>query len=111
MSAAADRAVHCDVTRRGPQAADDFVDHDRPMAPRLNLILPTIEPAAVFGGVTTALDIFLLAAARTGSDVRIILDDFNSRPDRTVLDSIGRRFGLEPEQILLLPRIEQSPRR
>ncbi|MBN8841284.1 MAG: hypothetical protein J0I25_13915, partial [Sphingomonadales bacterium] len=52
------------------------VSRDPDDSPRLSLVIPSVAPAAAFGGVMTGVDVFLRLAAETGARARIILDDF-----------------------------------
>lgn len=78
--------------------------------PRLNLVIPSIEPRMAFGGVLTGLDFYLRLAAATGAQARVIIDDFNPAPDRSVLDAACRRIGLEPARVTVVPRATDAPR-
>lgn len=77
--------------------------------PRLNLIIPTINPGQAFGGVTTALDLFISLGVVGGMDLRIILDEIDARPDRSVVDRIAARKAMRPDQIEILPRTRAIP--
>ena len=48
--------------------------------PRINLLVPTIDPAHIFGGISTALDFYKLLAKACGVDARIITTDGQSSP-------------------------------
>ncbi len=51
--------------------------------PRLNLLVPTINPSQAFGGISTALKVFAALEARYASvaDFRIIVTDTRTRPE------------------------------
>lgn len=85
------------------------VSRDPDDSPRLNLVIPTVAPAAAFGGVMTGVDVFLRLAAETGARARIILDDFDSNPDRSVVDGACRRIGLDPARVAIVPRRDDRP--
>lgn len=76
--------------------------------PRFNLVLPSVNPAWAFGGVTTAIDVFLEIGRRTGVDLRIVLDDFGP-VDRSVVDARAVRAGIEPSVIDILGRTAEVP--
>ena len=79
------------------------------IAPRLTLVLPTIAREKLFGGVSTGLDIFLALGRRTGADLRVIVDDFDPRPDRTALDAKAVAHGIDSCRIDLIPRDSVEP--
>ena len=58
---------------------------DSQRRPRLTLVIPGVSPSKAFGGVTTAVDIFLELGKRTGADLRILLDDFERGVERVAL--------------------------
>ena len=49
--------------------------------PRLNLIVPTLQPAKVFGGLTTAIMLFKEVAAALGEDVDLRIISLSERVD------------------------------
>ena len=49
--------------------------------PRLNLIVPTLQPAKVFGGLTTAIKLFKEVAAALGEDVDLRIISLSERVD------------------------------
>ena len=69
-------------------------DPDPNLRPRLTLVMPQIDPAWAFGGVTTGIDIFFDLCRRTGADARIITD---RGADRGVVEPRAARFGVTPE--------------
>lgn len=77
--------------------------------PRISLVIPTVDPAAAFGGVLTGLDFHLRLAAATGARARIIIDDFNVAPDRSVVDATCRRVGIDPATVVVVPRDTDEP--
>jgi hypothetical protein len=77
--------------------------------PRLSLVIPSVSPHAAFGGVTTGLDIFLEIGLRTGADLRIVMDEFERRTDRTLVDRRARAIGLDPDAIEIVSRTDQIP--
>jgi hypothetical protein len=70
-------------------------DQDR--RPRLSLVMPSIDPAWAFGGVTTAIDIFFELCHRTGAQARIITDGM---ADDAVVARRAAKFGLTPEYLV-----------
>lgn len=78
--------------------------------PRLTLVINSIAPSKAFGGVATGLDIFLEIGQRTGADLRVVLDDFERRFDRSVIDRRLTSFGLDPGQVEVVPRTSTTPR-
>ena len=67
---------------------------DTGLLPRLSLIMPSIEAAWAFGGVTTGIDIFLELCRRTGAEARIITE---GTADKGVVERRALPFGLNPE--------------
>ena len=78
--------------------------------PRLNLVIPTIHPDLAFGGITTALDLFIRLGVSTGADMRILLDDWGARPDRSVVDRIAAKQNIAPQRIEVVARTTEIPR-
>lgn len=58
---------------------------DHAAEPRLNLVLPTLDPAHAFGGVMTGLDLTFNIAGRCDLPVRIIGDRIGDAPDRQLI--------------------------
>ncbi|WP_286772847.1 hypothetical protein, partial [Sphingomonas sp. 66-10] len=85
------------------------MSRDTDDSPRLNLVIPSIAPSAAFGGVLTGLDLYLRLVAATGARARIILDDFDLAPDRSVVDAASRRVGVDPARIAIVPRRDDRP--
>ncbi|MCW6536559.1 hypothetical protein [Sphingomonas lycopersici] len=85
------------------------MSRDTDDSPRLNLVIPSIAPSAAFGGVLTGLDLYLRLVAATGARARIILDDFDLAPDRSVVDAASRRVGVDPARIAIAPRRDDRP--
>lgn len=77
---------------------------------RLSLVIPTIEPAAAFGGILTGLDLFLELGQRSGAELRLVLDDLGPDPDTSVLVKHAQKAGMDPAKIEVLPRREHAPR-
>ncbi|NIF29805.1 hypothetical protein F3J44_25995 [Pantoea sp. Tr-811] len=50
------------------------------LKPRINLLVPTIDPVHIFGGIATALDFYKRLAIACGFDARIITTDGASSP-------------------------------
>lgn len=88
-----------------PLPEEDLYLHDYQVAfddsakSRLSLIIPTIATSKAFGGVMTALELFLELGKRTGVDVRIVIDHPETSSDRSLVDRRARALGLEPENI------------
>ena len=77
---------------------------------RINLVLPTIAPDKMFGGVSTALEIVGQVSALADADLRLILDDFDTKVDYEAALRILERVGLERTRIRIEARLEQVPR-
>lgn len=96
-------------------ALEDIVLHDYKVVadadtrPRLSLIIPSVDPAGAFGGVTTGVDIYLTLCQRTGAQPRIITDDFERKLDRDMIDRRASALRLDPTTIEICPRIEEVP--
>lgn len=96
-------------------ALEDMVLHDYVLmpdhspVPRLSLIIPSVDPAGVFGGASTALDIFFETCIRTGAQPRVILDEFDRRPDPSALHRRAAASGVDPASIELLRRTSETP--
>jgi hypothetical protein len=88
---------------------DYVLEEDPDSQPRLSLILPTIDPAAAFGGVATAFDILFEICARTGAQPRVIIDAFDRHLDRSALDRRAAAVGIDPSSIQLWRRTEETP--
>lgn len=72
-----EHSASCITAHRIPESYRVLFAPDFSTKPRLNLILPTVNPAEVFGGISTALKVFdqLRAASIEKIDVRIIVTD------------------------------------
>lgn len=96
-------------------ALEDIVLHDYVLAPdadarpRVSLVIPSVDPAGAFGGVTTAIDIFLDVCVRTGAQPRIIIDDFERRLDRSFIDRRAAGIGLDPASVEIVRRTAEAP--
>lgn len=96
-------------------ALEDIVLHDYVAVrdesdrPRLSLVIPSVHPLGVFGGVTTAVDIFLEICLRTGAEARIITDDYERTQDRSFIDRRAAGLGLDPSAIEILGRSAEKP--
>jgi hypothetical protein len=66
-----------------PQARSIIYSLSASTRPRVNLLVPTINPSQVFGGVSTALDIFnaLETRYKSTTDFRLIVTDAQTRPE------------------------------
>jgi O-antigen biosynthesis protein len=88
-----------------PPPEEDLYLHDYQVAfdpsarSRLSLIIPTIATSKAFGGVMTALELFLELGKRTGVDLRIVIDNRETPSGRALVDKRARALGLEPENI------------
>jgi glycosyltransferase involved in cell wall biosynthesis len=71
---------------------------------RLSLVLPSLSPTSVYGGVATGLDIFVESAKRANAQARLVFDDFDRRFDRDFLESSARRAGVDYASIEICPR-------
>jgi hypothetical protein len=85
------------------------LDVDPNPNPRLTLVIPSVARKKAFGGVTTGIEIFLQSGKRAGMDLRILIDDFEDRQDRSLVDDMARSIGLDPHAIEILPRAARSP--
>src|SRR5262249_41363650 len=63
---------------------------------RLSLVIPSLNPAKAFGGITTGVEIFLGIGRQTGAELRIILDDFERSMDISVLEKRAQMLDLAP---------------
>jgi hypothetical protein len=96
--------------RLAPPALEETVLHPYEMrrasggALRISLVIPTLAPERVFGGIATGLEIFLECGRRTGAQLRILLDDFDRAIDRGLLEKWARRVGMDSSSIELRPR-------
>lgn len=77
---------------------------DPSRAPRLTLVLPSLNSALVFGGVATGIEIFLHCAARLGAEPRIAIDDFDRQVDQALLAREAKRAGLDVHAIEVIHR-------
>ena len=57
---------------------------------RLNILVPSINPEHVFGGISTALKFFYLLVEKTGFDCRIILTD--AKPNENAIKTYSDQF-------------------
>lgn len=73
--------------------------------PRLSLVMPSIRPEWAFGGVTTAIDIFLDLCRRTGADARIITE---AGADRDVVAKRPSSSGVEIQFVEHVKRVPGS---
>jgi hypothetical protein len=96
-------------------ALEDIVLHDylairdESDRPRLSLVIPSVHPLGVFGGVTTAVDTFMEICLRTGAEARIITDDYEPRQDRSFIDRRAAGLGLDPTAVEILRRTTEEP--
>ena len=96
-------------------ALEDIVLHDYILAadddarPRLSLVIPSVAPAGAFGGVTTAVDIFLEICIRTGAQARIITDEFERQQDRSFVERRASALGMDPASVEILRRTVEAP--
>jgi hypothetical protein len=77
---------------------------DSSEALRVNLVVPTLAPGAVFGGLPTGLEVFFECGRRAGAQVRILVDDFDRAIDHASVEKWARRAGLDPASIEICPR-------
>ena len=64
-----------------PEVNTLLTRRDADARPRLNLIVPTLQPAKVFGGLTTAITLFRDLAAALGEDVDLRIISLSERVD------------------------------
>ena len=100
--------------RLAPPPLEEIVLHpyvmqpDQDRAPRLSLVMPTLAPGKVFGGVATGVEIFLECGKRAGAELRIALDDFDASVDREFIEKLAHRAGVDPGAIAISPRSADS---
>jgi hypothetical protein len=82
---------------------------DNSTSPRISLVIPSLSPNKLFGGVVTALDIFFELGARTGADLRIVMDDFDARVDQLDLEMRARKAGIEKPTLEVIRRTKHVP--
>lgn len=86
------------INKLFPPAFDDVVLQTYEMVPdadtglRMSLVLPSIDPAWAFGGVTTGIDIFLELCRRTGAEPRFITE---GQADRALVERRPSSRGLK----------------
>lgn len=90
------------INKLFPPAFDDVVLQTYEMVPdadtglRMSLVLPSIDPAWAFGGVTTGIDIFLELCRRTGAEPRFITE---GQADRALVERRPSSRGLKPQYV------------
>jgi hypothetical protein len=87
-----------------------LMDIDIDRQPRFTLVIPSVSPQKAFGGVTTALEVFLEICKRTGADARILLDEFHHGVDPSVVTKFARKVGLDSARIDIVARDGPTPR-
>jgi len=98
-----------------PPPEEDVVLHDYQVAfeaskqPRLSLVIPTIDTDKAFGGVMTAIEVFLEIGKQTRADLRIILDNRETSKDTSLVEKRAGALGLEPKNIEILRRTQNTP--
>ncbi len=75
---------------------------------RLSLVLPSIAPSSLFGGVATGLDIFMECGRRANARMRFVLDDFQRSFDRAFLERSAALAGVDPSSIAICPRTAKA---
>lgn len=89
-----------EAKRKFPKLEKVMLEEIRPLhfkkekrnAYRLNLVLPSLNPEHVFGGIATALKCFEAIADRLDCDTRIILLD--AEPNAKVKERFGKRYAI-----------------
>ncbi len=82
-------------------------DHSK--RPRLTFVIPHVLPEKAFGGMTTALDIYLELGKRTGAELRIVIDELHGGEDKSVIEKCARTAGVEFQSIEIIQRAEPRP--
>jgi beta-1,2-rhamnosyltransferase WsaF-like protein len=75
---------------------------------RLSLVLPSLSPERRFGGVATAIDLFLECGKRAKAELRFLLDDFDQSIDREHVERRARAVGVEPSSISYCRRSDHA---
>jgi hypothetical protein len=83
---------------------------DSDVRERISLIIPSVNPGDTFGGVATAIDIFLELGRQTGADLRILQDQRGTGVDNSVVKRRAQEIGLNASQIEIVPRTAPVPR-
>lgn len=97
-----------------PPPEEDVVLHDYEVAfepstqRRLSLVIPSIAAGNAFGGVMTAIELFLEIGKRTGADLRIILDDLEPSNDTSLVEERARALDLGPNDIEIVQRTKST---
>src|SRR3954447_22785543 len=98
-----------------PPPEEDVVLHDYQVLfeaserPRLSLVIPTVAANKAFGGVMTAVELFLEVGKRSGVDLRIILDNLEASKDTSLVEKRARALDLEPNDIEIVQRTQSVP--
>jgi hypothetical protein len=102
--------------RLGPAPYEELVLHpyaiqeDASRALRLSLVVPTLAPNLIFGGIATGVELFLEIGKQTGAQLRIVLDNFERQIDQDFIERAARRAGLDPAAIAIRRRSDSSSR-
>ena len=83
---------------------------DSDVRERISLIIPSVSSGDTFGGVATAIDIFLQLGRQTGADLRILQDQRGTGVDSRAVERRAQEIGLNASQIEIVPRIASVPR-
>jgi hypothetical protein len=83
--------------------------YDASSTARISLVIPTLSPEKFFGGVATAIDLFLALGARTGADLRIVMDDFDAIANTSELERRAKKVGIDSSAIEVVGRTERIP--
>lgn len=98
-----------------PPPEEEVVLHDYEVAfeasqqPRLSLVIPTVATEKAFGGVMTAVEVFLEIGKRTGADLRIILDNRETSKDWSLVEKRARALGIDPKNVEIVQRSQDTP--
>ena len=99
----------------GPPPLEEIVLHpyeieiDRSQGRRLNLVIPSISAINAFGGVLTTVESFLEIGRRCRAELRVIIDDYESTLDKSVLLKCAQRAGVDGNAIEVLTRTTNAP--
>ena len=95
---------------------EDSVMHDYEISPskseiaRLTLVIPSLAPDKIFGGISTGVEMFLQIAKRFGAQARILLDSHDKEIDRAFVIKCAEKAGFTNGEVEITPRSGWTPR-
>jgi hypothetical protein len=110
------RQMLIDMGRLSAPPLEDLFLHeyeaqrDLESEPRLTLVIPSIAPEKVFGGLITGIEIFLEIGKLTGARLRVLIDEIERESNASLVDRLARKIGLDPGDIEIVPRREKIPK-